>query len=298
MQTIRQTFNWIISPIVLATFIVNFVFHGLIIFLLGVIASPFPKKFFIYRSIHRFIDWLSVAWYRCCYYILQITAWGKLTLEDEDHIDPNHWYLLIANHQSWMDILVIGCLLRNKVPPLRFFIKKELLWSLPIAGLCGYFMGFPLMSRHSKVQLKKNPALKGKDIAATKQACQQFKTAPTTIINFVEGTRITPAKHAAQQSPFKHLLKPKAGGIAMVIQQLHDTLDGIIDVTVHYDAPKISFLHLIFGQFNHITLSYKKRPITTDIVGDYFESREFRLQFQDWLNIVWEEKDKKLDESQ
>jgi hypothetical protein len=50
-------------------------------------------------------------------------------------------------------------------------------------------------------------------------------------MNFVEGTRFTPAKHAAQQSPYKHLLKPKAGGLALALHVLGDRFDSLLDVT-------------------------------------------------------------------
>ena len=73
------------------------------------------------------------------------------------------------------------------------------------------------MKRYSKAFLEKNPHLIGKDVEATRKACEKFKFSPISIMNFVEGTRYTEEKHEKQKSPYTHLLKPKAGGVAFVI---------------------------------------------------------------------------------
>ena len=53
-------------------------------------------------------------------------------------------------------------------------------------------------------------------------------------MNFVEGTRFTAAKHAQQQSPYQHLLRPKAAGIAFVLGAMGGQLRSILNVTVVY----------------------------------------------------------------
>ena len=53
---------------------------------------------------------------------------------------------------------------------------------------------------------------RGADLEATRRSCERFATRPTSIMNFVEGTRFTPAKHTGQDSPYTHLLRPRAGG--------------------------------------------------------------------------------------
>jgi hypothetical protein len=35
-------------------------------------------------------------------------------------------------------------------------------------------------------------------------------------------------------------------------------------------------------------------PIDKEVSGDYFQDREFRKRFRNWLNELWAEKDKTL----
>ncbi|HSL62549.1 MAG TPA: acetyltransferase, partial [Desulfotignum sp.] len=130
-----------------------------------------------------------------------------------DKLNPSEWYLVMSNHQSWVDILVLQKTLHRKIPMLKFFLKKELIW-VPFLGLAWWALDFPFMKRYSKEFLAKYPHLKGKDLESTKKACQKFRHTPVSIMNFVEGTRYTPQK--AKHSAFSHLLTPKAGGIAFV----------------------------------------------------------------------------------
>ena len=118
----------------------------------------------------------------------------KIELTGLDALQRKDWYLVIANHQSWVDILVLQRVLHNRIPFLNFFLKKELLY-VPFLGLAWWALDFPFMKRSSKSQLKKNPKLKGKDIETTRKACEKFKTMPVSIVNFVEGTRFTSDKH-------------------------------------------------------------------------------------------------------
>ncbi|MCE6984794.1 acyltransferase, partial [Pseudomonas frederiksbergensis] len=76
----------------------------------------------------------------------------------------------------------------------------------------------------------------------------KFRGKPTAIFNFAEGTRFTQAKHRQQQSPFKHLLKPKAGGVAFVLAALGEQLDALLDVTIVYPGDKApGFWDLLSG---------------------------------------------------
>lgn len=296
MRIIMLPFKAILGVLSLVLLIANFLFIAITALVLGFLVWLIPRRTQFSRTAQHYFGIVPWTWYTLNFAILQLTTAGKWHFNgDKQALSPKQWYLLLSNHQSWMDILVIGCLFRNCTPPLKFFIKKELLWQLPIAGLAGYFMGFPYMSRHSKAEIQRNPALKGKDIETTRKACKRFMDVPTTIINFVEGTRFTQKKHDQQNSPFKHLLKPKAGGIAIVVEELHKDLDGIIDVTIRYDADKPSFLNIILGNIRGIHVDFVKHDIPPEIVGDYFNDRAFRPAFQGWLNKIWEAKDQRLD---
>lgn len=207
-------------------------------------------------------------------------------------LNPNGHYMMVANHRSWLDILVLQKTFSRKIPGLRFFMKKELMWQLPVLGFACKLLGYPFMQRYSQEFLKKNPHLKGKDIEATRKTCERFQKKPVTLINFIEGGRFTKEKHQKQKSPFKNLLKPKAGGLAFVLAAMGDQLDSIIDVTIIYPHPDISFWDFLCGRVGAIQIYVHTQPITEELVGDYQNDEHFRNFFQYWLNEQWAEKDK------
>lgn len=207
----------------------------------------------------------------------------------------SEWYLILANHQSWVDILVLQRIFHRKIPFLKFFIKKELLW-FPVLGQAWWAMDFPFVKRYTKSYLHKKPHLKGKDLEITRNACKKFKKTPVSIMNFVEGTRFTNEKHRRQQSPYAHLLKPKAGGIAFVLGSLGEQIHRVLDVTIVYPEGAISFWALLCGKIRKIKVRVRSLPVSPELLGDYANDEHFRAGLQRWLNNIWAEKNRHIEE--
>ena len=204
-------------------------------------------------------------------------------------------YLVFANHQSWVDILVLQKVFNRRIPLLRFFLKRQLFW-VPLLGLAWWALDFPFMGRYTARQVARNPALARADIEATRRACDKFRAIPVSIMNFVEGTRFTAAKHAAQNSPYRHLLKPKSGGVAFVLGAMGQGLHSILDVTIAYPDGAPSLTDLLGNRIGEIRVQVVERAIADELLqGDYQNDRAFRVQFQQWLNAVWHAKDAALD---
>lgn len=210
-----------------------------------------------------------------------------------EKLDPKEWYLVISNHQSWVDILVLQATLNKKIPMLKFFLKKELIW-VPFLGLAWWALDFPFMKRYSKKQLKEKPHLRGKDLESTKKACEKFKHTPVSIMNFVEGTRFTPEKKMNQDNSFCHLLNPKAGGVAFVLGSMGEYLHKIIDVTIVYPDKIPTFWDYISGRVNRIIIDFDVIPVTDFLTGDYFNDTTYKNIFFDWLRDLWQKKDEKI----
>ena len=204
-------------------------------------------------------------------------------------------YLVVANHQSWVDILVLQRIFHRQIPFLKFFIKKELRW-FPVLGQAWWALDFPFMKRYSTKVLRKKPHLKGKDLEITRKACEKFKGMPVTIMNFVEGTRFSVRKHRQQNSPYQNLLKSKAGGIAYVLTAMGDQLNAILDVTIVYPKNAKSFWSFVCGEVDEIKVRVRSVPVTKELLGDYMTDRSFRKQFHAWLNELWSEKDRRIQE--
>ena len=209
-------------------------------------------------------------------------------------VQANGHYLVLANHQNWVDILVLQKVFNRRIPLLRFFLKRELIW-VPLLGMAWWALDFPFMGRHTRAEIAKNPELGRRDMEATRRACEKFLEIPVAVMNFVEGTRFTPDKHARQSSPYRHLLKPKAGGVAYVLDAMGDALQGILDVTIAYPGGRPTMIDLMAGRVPAIHVSVRQRPLPAPIPrsGDGDE-RAARAGFQQWLNGIWREKDEEL----
>ena len=219
----------------------------------------------------------------------------RFHFEGLEALQPQGWYLVISNHQSWVDIPVLQMALNRRVPMLKFFLKQQLIW-VPVMGLAWWALDFPFMRRHTRAQIERNPALRGQDIEATRRACAKFQYTPVSVMNFVEGSRFTAAKHARQGSPYAHLLAPKAGGVAFVLQTMGEMLHALLDVTLVYPAGRPSLYQLLAGQVPEVRLQVRVRELPPDLVGrDYQEDAEFRARFQQWLNALWADKDAEID---
>lgn len=280
----------------LLLYILNLLAHAVLVLLCAfvIFITPFKKgRFFLQRYVMQKFPASWDRWNAC---IMAISTRGKWDIRgDFEKLKKDGWYLLISNHQSWIDILVLGKIFQGKTPPLKFFMKKELLWQLPLAGIACYAMGYPFMSRHSHAEIKKNPSLKGKDVETTKKACEKLRHLPTTLINFSEGTRFTEAKKQNQHSPFQNLLKPRAGGAAVVLQELHDAMDGILNVVITYLPKPPSFWDFACGRFDKGIVRVELLPVTDNLVGDYDNDREFRPKLQQWFNALWTRNDQLIE---
>ncbi|WP_330946143.1 acyltransferase [Thermomonas sp. LB-4] len=218
----------------------------------------------------------------------------RLRLHCDADLHADGHYLVLANHQSWVDILVLQKVFNRRIPLLRFFLKRQLFW-VPLLGLAWWALDFPFMGRYTPRQVAKNPALAGRDIEATRRACEKFRAIPVAIMNFVEGTRFTADKHAKQGSPYRHLLKPKSGGVAFVLDAMGDGLHAILDVTIAYPGGRPSLIDLLADRVPEVRVRVRQRRIPADLAGgDYQNDREFRVRFQQWMNGLWREKDQDL----
>jgi len=220
------------------------------------------------------------------------THWNVQGLEN---LKRSEWYLILANHQSWVDILVLQRIFHRKIPFLKFFIKKELFW-FPLLGQAWWAMDFPFVKRYTRSYLQKKPHLKGKDLAITRKACQKFKNIPVSVMNFVEGTRFTEAKHHSQQSPYIHLLRPKAGGIAFVLDSMGKQIYRVLDVTIVYPDGISSFWALLCGEIRKINVRVRSLPVSPELLGDYANDGHFRAGLQLWLNNLWADKNRYIEE--
>ncbi|MBI6703634.1 acyltransferase [Pseudomonas viridiflava] len=241
------------------------------------------------------VMWIAETWAEIDKLIFAACVPTQWDIRGDEGLRADTSYLVISNHQSWVDIPALIQALNRRTPFFKFFLKKELIW-VPLLGLAWWGLDYPFMKRYTKAFLAKNPELKGKDLEITRAACELFKRQPVTIVNYLEGTRFTPAKHAAQTSPYTSLLKPKAGGVAFVLAAMGEQLDAILDVTVVYPGYGIpGFWDMLCGRVPKVIVDIRTRPMDPALwQGDYENDPVFREKIQGWVNQLWIEKDARI----
>ena len=280
----------IIALLFYVGFVVVSAIFGLLLFLLSLI-TPVPSW---RKKLTQHLFQIPSLWSESIRWVMWLTTPTKWHVSGLEHLSKKHSYLLIANHQGFLDTLVLQKVLDGLIPQLRYFMKKQLLW-LPLIGQICWLMGYPFIERHTKTYLKKHPKQRYKNLETIRKTCERFRGKPITLINYVEGTRITREKHRQQQSPYKHLLRPKATGIAHVLEAMPEQINTILNVTIVYSSAKRVSWTFLQGKMKHISVHVEAIKIPKDLRGHYQQDRAFRIHFQAWLNRLWKIKDELID---
>lgn len=252
---------------------------------------PFPTT---QRALRFVMHWIAETWIGINNFWIDLAQKIDWNVEGVDLLDMQSSRLVTSNHQSWVDILALQYQFNRRIPLLKFFLKQELIW-VPVIGLCWWALEFPFMKRYSKAYLAKHPEKQGQDLATTRKACERYKTNPVSVFNFLEGTRFTQAKHTQQQSPYQYLLKPKAGGIAFVLDAMGEQLKSLVNVTIYYPEGKPTIWCLLSGKIKRIMMRVETLEIPPQFIGKSYDTDlAYRQEFQQWVNQLWSEKDQLL----
>jgi len=229
-------------------------------------------------------------------YIQDLTQNISWDIEGLDDLNRKERYFIICNHQSWTDLMVLLRIFHKRIPFIKFFLKRELFW-LPILGTACWSLDFPYLMRYSQKYLRKHPEMKGKDLETITAACRRYNDLPIAILNFLEGTRFTNAKHIKQLSPYRYLLRPRAGGFATALYAMGGSIKTMIDTTIIYPKKHCSFMNYVSGNIPRIIVRIKIREIPAYILhGNYRDDPDYRRIFQAWVNNIWQEKDSLITE--
>lgn|SRR5690554_2525588 len=277
-----------------------------ILLLLNTLVGMVPLLFFALLKLLVPIQWFRDFCFEAVRFIA--ATWISINILIFRYLTPTYWdirgqqslsrqesLLVISNHQSWVDIPALMAAIHGKAPFFTFFLKRELIW-VPLLGLAWWALEYPFMRRHTKEQLEKNPQLRGEDLAITRKACDRLRGRPVSLVNYLEGTRFTPAKKEQQQSSYQYLLKPKSGGVAFTLSAMNEQLHSYLDVTLVYASKQPpTFWDLLSGRVGRVIIDIQKQPLPKALlVGDYQEDPIFRSAFQDWINQLWQEKDQRI----
>ena len=273
--------------------VINTIFWCSLLFAFSLLKLLLPFEA-VRIKIDPILNTIATCWIACNGAWMRLTQRSAWDVQGIDELQYAGWYLVNCNHQSWVDIFVLQQLLNRRIPMLKFFLKQQLIY-VPVIGLAWWALDFPFMRRHSKAALRKNPALRLQDRETTRRACEKFALVPTSVMNFAEGTRFTAQKHAAQSSPYTHLLKPKAGALALALNGMGAKFHSLVDVTIVYPDGAPTFWQFLCGKAPRVTVRARQLPIPPGFCeGDYSGDTSFRSEFHRWLAQIWEEKDQQI----
>ncbi|KQZ80190.1 acyltransferase [Rhodanobacter sp. Root561] len=276
-------------PLAMLLLLLNILLHVLPLFALALLKVVIPLGF-VRRPLSRALVLIAESWIGVNNVLFGVFTRIRWQVEGLEGLHRDRSYLVLSNHQSWVDIPVLQKVFNRRIPFMRFFLKQELIW-VPLLGQAWWALDFPFMKRYSRQTLLRHPELQGKDREATRKACEKFRHMPVSVMNFAEGTRFTPAKHDAQSSPYRYLLRPKAGGVAFVLDAMGEALQAIVDVTIVYPEGPCTMMDLIAGRVHDIRVHVRERAIDAGLLGSYDEDAAFRGRVKAWMNDLWSDKD-------
>ena len=133
----------------------------------------------------------------------------QLTVEGQEHIDPNRSYVVVSNHLSTLDIM--SCFLATELP-IRFLAKKEL-FKIPILAQGMRAVGIIEVDRQARGAIHATVNRQAKELIAKKRS----------LIIYPEGTR----PRDGVMKPFKKGAFTMAitGGLPVLPMAIHGTYE-------------------------------------------------------------------------
>jgi len=145
---LKKTLNNVQGALVFGACTLNTIFWVLPLMVLAVFKLIVPIKSF--RTLMtRWIMAIGEIWVDCMAVIfaaVNTTRWEVTGLEELSNDD---WYLIVANHQTWVDIIALQKVFNRRVPFLKFFIKQELIW-FPFLGMAWWGLDMPFMTAQER----------------------------------------------------------------------------------------------------------------------------------------------------
>ena len=182
-------------------------------------------------------------------------------------IPHTHSFIVIANHQSVIDIpLVCYILWMMDRTALRWVLKEDLRWTpFGMAGMLTH-CAFVIRKKETSEQDRASVAKCGDD--ALKDGA--------SVILFPEGTRF---KGAEPESGFSCLRRPKQGGFKELLHQMPGV--GVLAITLRWDGGERG---QGFGRTIWDTLDFVGRDL--DVSVEYVSRTEVDAD-PDWMNNQW-----------
>ena len=125
MRVLTGLMQLIRGAVATAVLVLNTALWGTLIFLLGLVKLLVPLAL-VSHALHGFYK----CWCRGNYFALKLSG-VQFSADIAPQVNAQGWYLLVANHISWLDIIVLTAI--DALPAPKFFLKDELKY-VPLIG--------------------------------------------------------------------------------------------------------------------------------------------------------------------
>ncbi len=133
------------------------------------------------------------------------------------------------------------------------------------------------------------PEKKGKDLETTRKTCAKFRANPVGIFNLPKALGLRRANMPSRSRRFATLLKPKAGGIAFVLDAMGEQLKSLVNVTIHYPGGRPGYGTCSAARCRTWWCSLKRcRFQPSSSAGIMSRMRSIGWRSRGWINQLWE----------
>lgn len=251
-----------------------------------------------YYAVVQFISAVLRVWFSI--FMGHLELFGRMTIVlSGDTFRPNESALVVCNHRSWADTVVIYSLARQirMHGDVKFLAKRSLLL-FPVYGFAGYILDVVIF-------IKRQSSSAGRRMTKVFSSLTdpRRRRSPYWLINYLEGTRFTQKKlldaHAfAKKRDLKVLnqvLQPRTKGFISTVHALRGNATAVYDITIGYTESdkreiKPSFREMYFrGSLTDRVIHVHQRRIPiADIPQDDEELKK-------WIYKLYEQKDQLIE---
>ena len=107
----------------------------------------------------------------------------------------------------------------------------------------------------------------------------------------------SPPEQAQQHSPYRHLLKPKIGGLGIALATMGEQFEALLDVTIVYPQGTPAFWDLLCGRMDRVIVRVQQREIPAEVLGsDPIGDKAYRQRISAWIEQQWRDKDQLIED--
>ena len=118
--------SFISIPVTFTLFAINTVVHVTPLLVLALFKVLIPVRR-LRAALSRALLVIAESWIGVNSFLIDAFTPTRWDVQGVDGLDRSGWYLVLSNHQSWVDIPVLQKIFNRRIPLLKFFLKQQLI---------------------------------------------------------------------------------------------------------------------------------------------------------------------------